>query len=131
MFFKIMATAQTSAVKPFGADDFPVVAYLEKVLIDAVKLKASDLHFEPFEHLYRVRLRIDGELREVPAPKWALKDKLASRIKVLSKMDIAEKRLPQDGRMKLPLPNGSELDLRFSTLPTLFGEKLVIRILSP
>ena len=126
-----MATAQTSAVKPFGADDFPVVAYLEKVLIDAVKLKASDLHFEPFEHLYRVRLRIDGELREVPAPKWALKDKLASRIKVLSKMDIAEKRLPQDGRMKLPLPNGSELDLRVSTLPTLFGEKLVIRILSP
>ncbi len=126
-----MATSQTSAVKLYGADDFPVVAYLEKVLIDAVKLKASDLHFEPFEHLYRVRLRIDGELREVPAPKWALKDKLASRIKVLSKMDIAEKRLPQDGRMKLPLPNGSELDLRVSTLPTLFGEKLVIRILSP
>jgi type IV pilus assembly protein PilB len=126
-----MATAQTSAVKPFGADDFPVVAYLEKVLIEAVKLKASDLHFEPFEHLYRVRLRIDGELREVPAPTWTLKDKLASRIKVLSKMDIAEKRLPQDGRMKLPLPNGSELDLRVSTLPTLFGEKLVIRILSP
>ena len=126
-----MATVQTSAVKLYGADDFPVVAYLEKVLIDAVKLKASDLHFEPFEHLYRVRLRIDGELREVPAPTWALKDKLASRIKVLSKMDIAEKRLPQDGRMKLPLPNGSELDLRVSTLPTLFGEKLVIRILSP
>jgi type IV pilus assembly protein PilB len=126
-----MVTVQTSAVKLYGADDFPVVAYLEKVLIDAVKLKASDLHFEPFEHLYRVRLRIDGELREVPAPTWALKDKLASRIKVLSKMDIAEKRLPQDGRMKLPLPNGSELDLRVSTLPTLFGEKLVIRILSP
>ena len=131
MFFKIVVTVQTSAVKLYGADDFPVVAYLEKVLIDAVKLKASDLHFEPFEHLYRVRLRIDGELREVPAPTWALKDKLASRIKVLSKMDIAEKRLPQDGRMKLPLPNGSELDLRVSTLPTLFGEKLVIRILSP
>ena len=126
-----MATAQTSAVKLNGADDFPVVAYLEKVLLDAVKLKASDLHFEPFEHLYRVRMRIDGELREVPGPTWALKDKLASRIKVLSKMDIAEKRLPQDGRMKLPLPNGSELDLRVSTLPTLFGEKLVIRILSP
>jgi len=101
------------------------------VLHDAVKLKASDLHFEPFEHLYRVRMRIDGELREVPAPTWTLKDKLASRIKVLSKMDIAEKRLPQDGRMKLPLPNGSELDLRVSTLPTLFGEKLVIRLLSP
>ena len=126
-----MATAQTSGLKLYGADDFPVVAYLEKVLTDAVKLKASDLHFEPFENLYRVRMRIDGELREVPGPTWALKDKLASRIKVLSKMDIAEKRLPQDGRMKLPLPNGSELDLRVSTLPTLFGEKLVIRILSP
>ena len=126
-----MATAPTLGAKLIGTDDFPVVAYLEKVLIDAVRLKASDLHFEPFEHLYRVRLRIDGELREVPAPTWALKDKLASRIKVLSKMDIAEKRLPQDGRMKLPMPNGSELDLRVSTLPTLFGEKLVIRILSP
>jgi type IV pilus assembly protein PilB len=126
-----MATAPALGTKLSGADDFPVVAYLEKVLIDAVKSKASDLHFEPFEHLYRVRLRIDGELREVPAPPWALKDKLASRIKVLSKMDIAEKRLPQDGRMTLPLPNGSELDLRVSTLPTLFGEKLVIRILSP
>jgi type IV pilus assembly protein PilB len=126
-----MATAPALGAKLSGADDFPVVAYLEKVLIDAAKLKASDLHFEPFEHTYRVRLRIDGELREVPSPSWALKDKLASRIKVLSKMDIAEKRLPQDGRMKLPLPNGSELDLRVSTLPTLFGEKLVIRILSP
>jgi type IV pilus assembly protein PilB len=126
-----MATAPALGAKLSGADDFPVVAYLEKVLIDAAKLKASDLHFEPFEHIYRVRLRIDGELREVPAPTWALKDKLASRIKVLSKMDIAEKRLPQDGRMKLPLPNGSELDMRVSTLPTLFGEKLVIRILSP
>ena len=85
-----MATAPTLGAKLIGTDDFPVVAYLEKVLIDAVRLKASDLHFEPFEHLYRVRLRIDGELREVPAPTWALKDKLASRIKVLSKMDIAE-----------------------------------------
>jgi type IV pilus assembly protein PilB len=126
-----MATAPAPGAKLSGADDFPVVAYLEKVLIDAVRMKASDLHFEPFEHIYRVRLRIDGELREVPSPTWALKDKLASRIKVLSKMDIAEKRLPQDGRMRLPLPNGSELDLRVSTLPTLFGEKLVIRILSP
>ena len=113
-----------------GSEDSPVVAYLEKVLAQAVTLRASDLHFEPFEHSYRVRLRIDGELREIEPPPRALKDKLASRIKVLSQLDIAEKRLPQDGRMKLPMPQGPALDLRVSTLPTLFGEKLVIRILS-
>lgn len=126
-----MVTTSPAGTKLPGVEDSPVVAYLEKVLIEAVRLRASDLHFEPFEQVYRVRLRIDGELREVAAPAWAMKDKLASRIKVLSKLDIAEKRLPQDGRMKLPLPNGSELDLRVSTLPTLFGEKLVLRILSP
>jgi len=113
-----------------GAEDSPVVAYLEKVLAEAVQLRASDLHFEPFETSYRVRLRIDGELREVAAPDWVLKDKLASRIKVLSHLDIAEKRLPQDGRMKLAMAPGSALDLRISTLPTLYGEKVVIRILS-
>jgi type IV pilus assembly protein PilB len=95
----------------------------------AVALKASDLHFEPYEHQYRVRMRIDGELREVASPHMALKDRLASRIKVMSRLDIAEKRLPQDGRMKLQLAQGRELDLRVSTLPTLFGEKLVIRVL--
>jgi type IV pilus assembly protein PilB len=94
-----------------------------------VALKASDLHFEPYEHQYRVRMRIDGELREVAAPAISLKDRLASRIKVLSRLDIAEKRLPQDGRMKLQLASGRELDLRISTLPTLYGEKLVIRVL--
>ena len=114
-----------------GTEDAPVVTYLDQVLAEAVKLRASDLHFEPFEHSYRVRLRIDGELREMPAPARALKDKLASRIKVLSQLDIAEKRMPQDGRMKLQRPQGPALDLRVSTLPTLFGEKVVIRILSP
>lgn len=112
-----------------GHDDAPVVSYLQQLLEQAVSLRASDLHFEPYEHHYRVRMRIDGELRELAMPHMALKDRLASRIKVLSRLDIAEKRLPQDGRMKLQLAGGRELDLRISTLPTLFGEKLVIRIL--
>jgi type IV pilus assembly protein PilB len=106
-----------------------VVHLVQQLLEQAVALKASDLHFEPYEHQYRVRMRIDGELREVAAPAISLKDRLASRIKVLSRLDIAEKRLPQDGRMKLQLASGRELDLRISTLPTLFGEKLVIRVL--
>jgi len=114
-----------------NADDSPVVAYLEAALQEAVRLKASDVHFEPFEDFFQVRLRVDGHLRDMAPPPWALKDKLCSRIKVLSKLDIAEKRLPQDGRMQLPLPDGRLLDLRVSSLPTLFGEKLVIRLLSP
>nr|WP_233253860.1 ATPase, T2SS/T4P/T4SS family [Limnohabitans sp. 2KL-1] len=123
-----MEFAQTRAPNT-GADDAPVVSYVQQLLEHAVLLKASDLHFEPYEHHYRVRMRIDGELRELATPHMALKDRLASRIKVLSRLDIAEKRLPQDGRMKLQLANGRELDLRISTLPTLFGEKLVVRIL--
>lgn len=106
-----------------------MVTYVQQLLEQAVALKASDLHFEPYEHHYRVRMRVDGELREVASPHMALKDRLASRIKVMSRLDIAEKRLPQDGRMKLHLADGRELDLRVSTLPTLFGEKLVIRVL--
>jgi type IV pilus assembly protein PilB len=111
------------------ADDAPVVHYVQQLLEEAVAIKASDLHFEPYEHHYRVRMRIDGELREMATPPMALKDRLSSRLKVLSRLDIAEKRLPQDGRMKLQLPTGRSIDLRVSTLPTLFGEKLVIRIL--
>jgi type IV pilus assembly protein PilB len=110
-------------------EDAPVVTLVQQLLEQAVALKASDLHFEPYEHHYRVRMRIDGELREVASPHMALKDRLASRIKVMSRLDIAEKRVPQDGRMKLNLANGRELDLRVSTLPTLFGEKLVVRVL--
>lgn len=112
-----------------NTEDAPVVTFVQQLLEQAVALKASDLHFEPYEHHYRVRFRIDGELREVSSPHMALKDRLASRIKVMSRLDIAEKRLPQDGRMKLHLADGRELDLRVSTLPTLFGEKLVIRVL--
>ncbi|HMM86750.1 type IV-A pilus assembly ATPase PilB [Azohydromonas sp.] len=111
-------------------EDAPVVRFLQKMLIDAINMRASDLHFEPYEYHYRVRFRIDGELREITQPPIAIKDKLASRIKVISRLDIAEKRVPQDGRMKLKFGNKA-IDFRVSTLPTLFGEKIVIRILDP
>ena len=111
-------------------EDAPVVRFLQKMLVDAINARASDLHFEPYEYNYRVRFRIDGELREITQPPIAIKDKLASRIKVISKLDIAEKRVPQDGRMKLKFGNKA-IDFRVSTLPTLFGEKIVIRILDP
>ncbi|MEO5770897.1 MAG: ATPase, T2SS/T4P/T4SS family, partial [Burkholderiaceae bacterium] len=111
-------------------EDAPVVRFLQKMLIDAINARASDLHFEPYEYHYRVRFRVDGELREITQPPIAIKDKLASRIKVISRMDIAEKRVPQDGRMKLKFGNRA-IDFRVSTLPTLFGEKIVIRILDP
>src|SRR3954466_1110402 len=110
-------------------DDAPVVKFLHKMLLDAIGARASDLHFEPFEHTYRVRFRIDGELREIASPPAAIKDKLASRIKVISRMDISEKRVPQDGRMKLKISADRVIDFRVSTLPTLYGEKIVIRIL--
>jgi type IV pilus assembly protein PilB len=122
------AGAQESADVAQEVEDAPVVRFLQKMLIDAINMRASDLHFEPFEFHYRVRFRIDGELREITQPPVAIKDKLASRIKVISRMDIAEKRVPQDGRMKLKF-GSKAIDFRVSTLPTLFGEKVVIRIL--
>lgn len=112
-------------------DDAPVVRFLQKMLYDAFTMGASDLHFEPYEFSYRVRFRIDGELREIGAPPVSIKEKLASRIKVISRMDISERRLPQDGRMKLKMGRDRTIDFRVSTLPTLFGEKIVIRILDP
>jgi type IV pilus assembly protein PilB len=112
-------------------EDAPIVRFLQKMLLDAYAMRASDLHFEPYEHTYRVRFRIDGELREVASPPIAVKEKLASRIKIISKLDIAERRLPQDGRMKLKVGPEKVIDFRISTLPTLFGEKIVIRILDP
>ncbi len=117
--------------KASEVDDAPVVKFLHKMLLDAFNMRASDLHFEPYEHNYRVRFRIDGELREIASPPIAIKDKLASRIKVISRMDISEKRVPQDGRMKLKVGPDRVIDFRVSTLPTLFGEKIVIRILDP
>jgi type IV pilus assembly protein PilB len=110
-------------------EDAPVVVYVQQLLEQAVALHASDLHFEPYETHYRVRLRIDGQLREVSSAPLAFRERLAARIKVMARLDVAEKRLPQDGRMKLTLPDGRDLDLRVSTLPTLFGEKVVVRVL--
>ncbi len=112
-------------------DDAPVVRFLHKMLLDAFSMRASDIHFEPYEHHYRVRFRVDGELREVASPPIIIKDKLASRVKVLSRLDISEKRVPQDGRMKLKIGPDRVIDFRVSTLPTLFGEKIAIRILDP
>jgi len=122
------ATAAEAADVSTEVEDAPVVRFLQKMLIDAINMRASDLHFEPYEYTYRVRFRIDGELREITQPPVAIKEKLASRIKVISRMDIAEKRVPQDGRMKLKF-GSKAIDFRVSTLPTLFGEKVVIRIL--
>ena len=125
-----VTTPQESNETQSEVEDAPVVRFLQKMLIDAINARASDLHFEPYEYHYRVRFRIDGELREITQPPIAIKDKLSSRIKVISRLDIAEKRVPQDGRMKLKF-GSKAIDFRVSTLPTLFGEKIVIRILDP
>jgi type IV pilus assembly protein PilB len=125
------ASTDSSPLPASDVDDAPVVKFLHKMLLDAFTMRASDLHFEPYEHNYRVRFRIDGELREIASPPIAIKDKLASRIKVISRMDISEKRVPQDGKMKLKIGPERVIDFRVSTLPTLFGEKIVIRILDP
>jgi type IV pilus assembly protein PilB len=122
----VSTTAETSTTE---IDDAPVVRFLNKILLDAIKMGASDLHFEPFEKFYRIRFRVDGELCEIAQPPLAIKDKLVSRIKVLSRLDISEKRIPQDGRMKLMMSQSRAIDFRVSTLPTLFGEKVVMRIL--
>lgn len=112
-------------------DDAPVVKFIQKVMLDAINEGASDIHFEPYEKYYRIRFRVDGELREISQPPLVLKEKIASRIKVISRLDISEKRVPQDGRMKLVLSKTRAIDFRVSTLPTLHGEKLVLRILDP
>ncbi len=110
-------------------DETPIVRFVNKVLLDAVRKKASDIHFEPYEKKYRVRLRIDGVLQEVASPPVTLAHRIAARLKVMSRLDIAERRVPQDGRIKLQLSKNRAVDLRVNTLPTLFGEKIVLRIL--
>ena len=125
------AAADSNDTAVAEVEDAPVVKFLHKMLLDAFSMRASDLHFEPYEHTYRVRFRIDGELREIASPPTAIKEKLASRIKVISRLDISEKRVPQDGRMKLKIGPDRVIDFRVSTLPTLFGEKIVVRILDP
>ncbi|MCB5205984.1 type IV-A pilus assembly ATPase PilB [Methylovorus mays] len=112
-------------------DDAPVVKYIQKILLDAINMGASDLHFEPYEKYYRIRYRVDGVLQEIAQPPLAIKEKMASRIKVISNLDISEKRVPQDGRMKLVLSKTRTIDFRVSTLPMINGEKIVMRILDP
>jgi type IV pilus assembly protein PilB len=123
--------AQSAAMEAAATevDDAPVVKFIQKVMLDAISDGASDIHFEPYERFYRIRFRIDGELREITQPPLVLREKIASRLKVISKLDIAEKRVPQDGRLKLVLSKDRAIDFRVSTLPTLHGEKLVLRIL--
>lgn len=125
------ASTEDNEASVSEVEDAPVVKFLQKMLLDAFSMRASDLHFEPFEHTYRVRFRVDGELREIASPPVAIKEKLAARIKVISKLDISEKRVPQDGKMKLKIGPDRVIDFRVSTLPTMYGEKIVIRILDP
>ncbi len=122
-------TASDSDMVNSGDDDQPIVKFVHKMIFDAVQVGASDIHFEPYEKNYRVRYRIDGVLSEVTTPPVALKEKIAARIKVVSKLDIAEKRVPQDGRLRLALSQNQVIDFRVSTLPTTYGEKIVLRIL--
>ena len=114
-----------------AVDETPIVRFVNKVLIDAIKQGASDIHFEPYEHNYRVRFRTDGVLREMVKPPRNLASRLSARLKVMSQMDISERRMPQDGRVQMKLSRNRAIDFRVNTLPTLFGEKIVLRILDP
>jgi type IV pilus assembly protein PilB len=110
-------------------EDAPIVRFVNKIMLDAIRKSASDIHFEPYEKYYRIRLRIDGVLREIAQPPVQLATKLAARLKVMSRLDIAERRVPQDGRIKMKLSKNRSIDFRVSSCPTLFGEKIVLRIL--
>ena len=114
-----------------GADEAPIVKFINKILLDAIKTGASDIHFEPYEKRYRIRCRTDGILHEVANPPSNLAPRLAARLKVMSRMDISERRIPQDGRIKMKLSKQRAIDFRVNTLPTLWGEKVVLRILDP
>ena len=114
-----------------AVDDAPIVRFINKVMLDAIKRGASDIHFEPYERSYRIRFRLDGVLKEVAAPPVQLAIKMAARLKVMSRLDIAERRVPQDGRIKMKISKNRAIDFRVSTCPTLFGEKIVMRILDP
>lgn len=112
-------------------DDAPIVRFVHKILLDAIRIGASDIHFEPYEKRYRVRYRTDGVLKEVSQPPINLSGKIAARLKVMSQMDISERRIPQDGRIKMKISKNKAIDFRVNTLPTLWGEKIVLRILDP
>jgi type IV pilus assembly protein PilB len=121
--------AESTGIDANAMDDAPVVKFVNKILVDAIRRGASDIHFEPFETQYRVRLRMDGMLKAVASPPMKMANRISSRIKVMAQLDIAEKRVPQDGRIKLNLSKTRAIDFRVSSLPTLFGEKIVLRIL--
>src|ERR1035437_4512294 len=125
------AAVKADEASSLEVDDAPVVRFIQKMLLDAINEGASDIHFEPYEKSYRIRFRTDGILREVASPPLVIKEKIASRIKVISRLNIAEKRVPQDGRMRLVLSKSRVIDFRVSTLPTMYGEKIVLRILDP
>ncbi|KMT66128.1 type IV-A pilus assembly ATPase PilB [Catenovulum maritimum] len=126
---EVSAEEESEENAPPDKDDAPIVVYINKILLDAIKKGASDLHFEPYEKKYRIRFRVDGILKEVAAPPVSLTTRIAARLKVMSRLDIAEKRKPQDGRIKLKISSKKSIDFRVSTLPTLWGEKIVMRIL--
>ena len=123
--------AREDGLSDADIDDAPVVRYVNKLLLDAINKGASDLHFEPYEKRYRVRFRVDGVLKEVASPPVNMANKIAARIKVISRLDISEKRVPQDGRIKMKISRNRSIDFRVSTCPMLFGEKIVMRILDP
>jgi len=125
------AAIEETAISRDDIEDAPVVRFVNKVLLDAIKRGASDVHFEPYEKIFRVRTRLDGVLSEVAQPPVALSTKVCARLKVMSRMDIAERRVPQDGRIKMHLSKNRAIDFRVNTCPTLFGEKIVLRILDP
>jgi type IV pilus assembly protein PilB len=121
----------SEAVTRDDVEDAPIVRFVNKVMLDAIKKGASDIHFEPYEKTFRIRTRLDGVLKEVAMPPVQLSVKIAARLKVMSRLDIAERRIPQDGRIKMRLSKNRAIDFRVSTCPTLFGEKIVLRILDP
>ncbi len=124
-------TATAAAVSESDLEDAPIVRFVNKILLDSIKKGASDIHLEPYEKNFRIRLRIDGILHEIASPPPSLATRIISRIKVMSRMDIAERRLPQDGRIKMKLSRNKAIDFRVNTCPTLFGEKVVLRLLDP
>ena len=123
--------ATSSEISSADVDDAPVVRFVNKIMLDAIKRGASDIHFEPYEKIYRIRVRQDGVLTEVAKPPVALSQKVAARLKVMARLDIAERRIPQDGRIKMRLSKNRAIDFRVNTCPTLFGEKVVCRLLDP
>ena len=122
---------ETEGVSRDDVEDAPIVRYVNKLLLDAIRRGASDIHFEPYEKIYRVRYRMDGVLKEIAQPPVQLSGKISARLKVMSRLDIAERRVPQDGRIKMKLSKTRAIDFRVSTCPTLYGEKIVMRILDP